>query len=183
MSSTPDRLPNLTVIAAVARNGVIGRAGAIPWRLPADMAHFRALTRGCPMIMGRRTWDSLPERFRPLPERTNIVVTRQAGWRAAGALAATSLDDALAQARTVTSPQGQVFVMGGGELYTQALPRADTLELTELQADITGDTVFPSWNRDDFIEVRREAHAAAGPDAPAFHFVTYRRVSQAHPRP
>ncbi len=175
MSTTPARLPRLTVIAAVARNGVIGRAGAIPWRLPADMAHFRALTRGCPVIMGRRTWDSLPERFRPLPERTNIVVTRQAGWQAAGALSATSLAAAVAQAHTVTPPAGSVFVIGGAELYGQALPGADRLELTELQVDIEGDTVFPPWNRDDFIELRREVHAAAGPDAPAFHFVTYRR--------
>lgn len=177
MSTTPpDRLPDLTLIAAVARNGVIGRAGAIPWRLPGDMAHFRALTRGCPVIMGRRTWDSLPERFRPLPERTNIVLTRQTGWQATGALTAASLDDAVARARIVTPPQGRVFVMGGAELYAQALPRADTLELTELQADIAGDTVFPPWNRDDFIEMHREAHAAAGPDAPAYHFVTYRRA-------
>ncbi len=178
MSTPPDRLPHLAVIAAVARNGVIGRGGTIPWRLPADMAHFRALTRGCPVIMGRRTWNSLPERFRPLPERTNIVVTHQADWQAPGARAAASLDDAVAQARTVTPPQGRVFVIGGAELYALALPRADTLELTELQADIAGDTVFPPWNRDDFIEVRREAHAAAGPDAPAFHFVTYRRAER-----
>lgn len=175
----PDRLPSLTVIAAVARNGVIGRAGAIPWRLPADMAHFRTLTRGCPVIMGRRTWDSLPERFRPLPERTNIVVSRQPGWRAAGALSANSLNAAVAQAHTVTPAAGSVFVIGGAELYAQALPLADTLELTELQIDIEGDTVFPPWTRDDFIELRREAHAAAGPEAPAFHFVTYRRASHA----
>jgi len=166
----------MTLIVAVARNGVIGRAGAIPWRLPEDMAHFKALTRGCAVIMGRRTWDSLPERFRPLPERTNIVVTRQRDWRAAGALAAASLDDAVALARTATPPRGRVFVIGGAELYAQALPRVDTLELTELQADIAGDTVFPPWNRDDFVEVHREAHAATGPAAPAFDFVTYRRA-------
>lgn len=169
--------PRLAIIAAVARNRVIGRDGRLPWHLPQDMARFKQLTAGCPVIMGRRTWDSLPPRFRPLPGRTNIVVTRQSEWSAHGALAAASLDAALAAARSACAPGQRMFVLGGAELYQQALPLADDLELTEVQRDVAGDTVFPQWIRSEFAETRRESHGAAGPDAPAFDFVTYRRRS------
>jgi len=170
-----DRSPRLVLIAAVARNGVIGRAGAIPWRLPADMARFKALTAGSPVVMGRRTWESLPPRFRPLPARSNIVVTRQEGWSASGALVAVSLNDAIATARQVCREGRKIFVIGGAELYAQALPLADELELTEVHSDVSGDAWFPAWRRNEFIEVRRETHPAAGPESPAFDFVTYRR--------
>lgn len=166
--------PHLSLIAAVARNGVIGRDGALPWHIRPDMLHFKTLTAGCPVIMGRRTWDSLPPRSRPLPGRINIVVTRQAGWRADGARAVTSLDQALAHVATACSQGQRTFVIGGAELYAEALPLADELELTEVQLEIDGDAVFPAWRRDDFTEVRREPHEA-GPESPAFHFVTYRR--------
>lgn len=175
-NAAADRPPRLALIAAIARNGVIGRANAIPWRLPADMQRLRALTIGCPVIMGRRTWDSLPPRFRPLPQRTNIVVTRQPDWHADGARTAASLSDALVQARAAAAAGQRVFVLGGAELYAQALPLADDLEFTELHADVAGDTFFPPWPRDQFTELHREAHAASGPDAPAFDFVTYRRT-------
>lgn len=165
---------HVTLIAAVARNGVIGRDGALPWRIRQDMQHFKSLTAGCPVIMGRRTWDSLPPRARPLPGRINIVVTRQAEWRADGAQAVASLDQALVQAATGSRDGSRVFVIGGAELYAQALPLADELELTEVHLDVEGDAWFPTWRRDDFAEVRREPHAA-GPEHPAFDFVTYRR--------
>lgn len=170
----PAARPQLSLIAAVARNGVIGRDGSLPWHIRQDMQHFKALTSGCPVIMGRRTWDSLPPRARPLPGRINIVVTRQAGWRAEGARAVDSLDAALAGLANGEAPAQRVFVIGGAELYAQALPMADDLELTEVQIDVDGDASFPPWNRDDFIEARREAHEA-GADHPAFHFVTYQR--------
>ena len=163
--------PAITLIAAVARNGAIGRGGDLIWREPADQRHFRALTMGSPVIMGRKTWASLPPRFRPLPGRRNIVVTRQAGLRLDGAEAVGSLDEAL----SLLSTAPRAFVIGGGELYAAALPRADTLELTEIGADIDGDTFFPAWPREAFVEAAREAHHTA--DGAPFAFVTYRRVA------
>ncbi len=164
----------LALIAAVARNGAIGKAGGLLWHEPEDQRHFRRATMGCPVIMGRKTWDSLPARFRPLPGRRNIVVTRDAAWQAPGAERAASLDDALA----LTRDDAKAFVIGGGELYGLALPRADELVLTEIDRDLDGDTFFPPWERGDFVETRRERHVGA--DGTAFDFVTYRRRVQGH---
>jgi dihydrofolate reductase len=162
----------LALIAAVPRNGVIGHGNALPWHLPEDMRRFRAVTQGAPVIMGRLTWDSLPARFRPLPGRRNIVVTRNAGWSAAGALPAASLDAALALAGDAP----RVFVIGGASLYAAALPRADELWLTEIERDFNGETRFPPWPRDSFVEASRERHVAAAPNDFAFSFVVYRRA-------
>lgn len=159
----------ISVVAAVARNGVIGRAGAIPWRIPEDAARFKELTTGHGVVMGRKTWDSLPERFRPLPGRRNVVVTRRPGWRAEGAERAGSLEDALALLRG----DERVFVIGGAELYEAALPVVDELLLTEIDADVDGDVVFPAWDRQAFDEVARESRV--GDDGVAFAFVAYRR--------
>jgi len=161
----------LALIAAVARNGVIGHDNQLLWRLPADMRYFRDRTMGCPVVMGRKTWDSLPERVRPLPGRSNIVVTRQAGWQAAGAATAHSLDEALALA----GPVPRVWIIGGRDLYAAAVPRADELVLTEIDADFTGNVRFPDWPRERFTEVEREPHLATTPQDLAFSFVTYRR--------
>lgn len=162
--------PPLALIAAVARNGAIGRNNGLLWSDPADLRHFRQATLGCPVIMGRRTWESLPERFRPLPGRRNIVITRQAAFAAPGAETAPNLDEALA--RLAAAPQ--VFVIGGGQLYAQALPRAEKLVLTEIDADLDGDTFFPRWDRTAFTVAARELHRAA--DGTAFAFVTYHRL-------
>lgn len=161
----------LSLIAAVARNGVIGRGNAIPWRLPEDLQHFRRTTLGCPVIMGRRTWDSLPASLRPLPGRRNLVVTRDAGWRAEGAEAVRSLDEALE--RVADAPRA--FVTGGAELYSLALPRADELLLTEIERDIEGDVRFPAWDRGAFVETARERHHAGPPNDFGYAFVTYAR--------
>lgn len=161
----------LALIAAVARNGVIGNGGALPWHLPEDLAHFRRVTQGHPVVMGRRTWDSLPPRFRPLPGRRNIVVTRDVAWRAPGAETAASPAAALA----LVHDAPRAFVIGGAELYAAALPLADELLLTEIDADAGGDTRFPAWDRGAFAEVAREVHRAAAPNDFAFAFVTYRR--------
>ncbi len=171
-----DSAPALEVvlIAALARNGVIGGGNQLLWHLPADSQHFRKTTAGHAVIMGRKTWDSLPERFRPLPGRRNLVVTRQAGWQAAGAETQPSLQAALAAVAARADAQ-RVFVIGGGELYALALPLAHTLELTEIDRDYAGETVFPAFDRQVFHEVRREVHAAEPPDKPGFAFVTYRR--------
>ena len=172
MSSAPPALPPVSLIAAVARNGAIGRGNDLLWTDPADQRHFRQTTMGCPVVMGRRTWDSLPARFRPLPGRRNVVVTRNAGFDAPGAETAPSLDVALAR----LADASRVFVIGGGELYALALPVADTLVLTEIDAELDGDTFFPPLDRTPFAEVERLPQQAA--DGTRFAFVTYRRRPQ-----
>ncbi|MGC4077636.1 MAG: dihydrofolate reductase [Rubrivivax sp.] len=164
-------MTELVLVAAVARNGVIGRDGVMPWHLPEDLAHFRRTTQGLPVLMGRRTWESLPERFRPLPGRRNIVVTRQAGWAAPGAEVAASVEAALA----LVADAPRACVIGGGELYAALLPRVDELVLTEIDAAFEGDTRLPATLRDGFAEVAREAHRAAAPNDFGYAFVTYRR--------
>ena len=161
----------IILIAAVARHGVIGDGQHMPWHLPEDLAHFRRSTQGHPVLMGRRTWDSLPARFRPLPGRRNLVATRNPQWQADGAEAVASLDEALA--RVAGAPR--LFVIGGGQLYADALPRADALLLTEIDADFEGRVRFPPWDRSAFVEVQRETVRAAPPNAFDLAFVTYRR--------
>jgi dihydrofolate reductase len=137
---------SIALIWAEARGGVIGHDGGIPWRLPEDLARFRELTTGGTVVMGRRTWDSLPERFRPLPDRRNVVVTRQGGWGAPGTDVVHSVAEALGSADDET-----VWVMGGGDIYRQALAAADRLEITEVDLDVEGDTLAPAigdgWRR------------------------------------
>ncbi len=167
----PTRRPaTVAVIAAVARNGAIGRDNDLLWRDPQDMAHFRAATLGCPVVMGRRTWDSLPPRFRPLPGRRNVVVTRNAHWHADGAEAATSLEQALA--RLADAPK--VFVIGGAQLYALALPLADELVLTEIDAEAPdADAFFPPFDRNAFIATEGDWQSPAA--NPRFRVVTWRR--------
>jgi dihydrofolate reductase len=162
------------LLAGVARNGAIGLDNRLPWRLPEDLKHFRALTMGAPVVMGRKTWDSLPERFRPLPGRHNIVLSRSADFRAEGASVAHTLDEALALAER-DAPK-RVFVIGGEQIFRDALPKADELELTEVERDFEGDVFFPAFDRGEFTEVRREHHHAAPPNDFDFSFVTYRRA-------
>ena len=142
----------LHLIFARARNGVIGNKGGMPWHLPEDLAHLKRTTMGCPVIMGRKTWDSLPSRFRPLPGRLNVVVTRQPDWQADGAVRANSL----AQAIELCSPDGDtgavantgwsdIWVLGGAQLYVQALPLATTAVVTEIDADFEGDAYAPQF--------------------------------------
>ena len=159
----------VSLVAAVARGGVIGRDGGIPWRLPEDMQRFRSLTMGHPVVMGRRTWESLPDQFRPLPGRGNVVVTRNSDWSAQGADRAGSIEEAL----DLLESEPQVFVIGGGEIYTAALPFADELVLTEIDAAVEGDTTFPDWDRGRFDEVERHEHVAE--DGTRFAFVRYVR--------
>lgn len=156
----------LALIYARARNGVIGKDGRLPWHLPEDLAHFRQLTSGCPVIMGRRTWDSLPPRFRPLPGRRNIVVTRQAGWQAEGAETAPSLEAALA----ACAGQPRTWVIGGGEMYRAALPLAQRVEVTDIEADYEGDTFMPALSA-PWVEVARSRHVSA--TGLGYSFVSY----------
>ena len=166
----------ISLVAAVARGGVIGRQNTIPWRIPEDVAHFKAVTVGHPVVMGRRTWDSIPERFRPLPDRRNVVVTRNPGWHADGAERAGSLDDALSLLRD----EPRIFVIGGAELYEAALPVADELLLTEIDLEVEGDVRFPAFDRTVFEEVSRDQHLSA--DGTSFAFAVYRRRPDARAR-
>ena len=164
-------MTRLALIAVVARNGAIGLNDELPWRLPEDQQHFRRVTLGCPVIMGRKTWDSLPARFKPLPGRRNIVVTRNAQWQAEGAERASSLDVALALA----AGAGKAFVVGGAELYRLALPLCDELVLTEVERDFAGDVFFPAFERGAFREVSRERHHSGPPNDFDYAFATYHR--------
>ncbi len=159
-------IPRINLIFARAANGVIGKDNSMPWHLPEDLARFKRLTQGCPVIMGRKTWDSLPPRFRPLPGRSNIVITRQADWQAAGAVRASSLQDALHLSANVP----EVWVIGGAEIYRQAEPLAARAEVTEIAQDFEGDAfappLGPTWS-----ETAREPHLSS--TGLTFSFVTY----------
>jgi dihydrofolate reductase len=158
--------PRIYLIAALAANGVIGVDGKLPWHLPEDLKHFKKLTLGHPIIMGRRTWESLGK---ALPGRENIVVTRTPGYEAPGAAVATSLDAALA----LCAGEPVVFVIGGHQLFVDSLPLAAGLVLTEIFRDFKGDTWFPPFDRSQWHESQREPHVTA--DGMKFDFVLYER--------
>jgi dihydrofolate reductase len=165
-------MTRLCLIAAVAENGVIGRNNALPWRLPDDLKHFKALTLGHPILMGRKTWESLG---RPLPGRENLIVTRNPGYQASACRVVHSLPEAL----TACAQAELAFVIGGGELYAQALPLADALYLTEVHAEVEGDACFPTIDRTRFVETERRHHGADEAHAWAFDFVTYQAIKPA----
>jgi dihydrofolate reductase len=158
----------LNLIYARAANGVIGQDNAMPWHLPEDLAHFKRVTMGCPVIMGRKTWDSLPERFRPLPGRDNIVITRDRTWQSPGARVAHSLDEAV----SLCAAAPQVWVMGGAQIYALALPLAQRVVVTEIDHAYSGDahapTLSPAWR-----ETSREAHTST--TGLRFAFVNFER--------
>lgn len=156
----------LHLIYARARNGVIGQNNQMPWHLPEDLAHFKRVTLGQPVIMGRKTWDSLPPRFRPLPGRLNIVVTRQPDWQAEGALRAASLEEAVRWCGDAPD----AWIMGGAEIYRQAEPLASTAVVTEIDADFEGDAFAPTLAT-GWQEMHRESHTSAS--GLGFAFVTY----------
>lgn len=169
----------LVLIAALARDRVIGKDNRLLWHLPEDMKHFKSLTQGHPVIMGRKTWESLPEKFRPLPGRANIVVTRNPEYVAAGATVVASLEDARRVSAGVGVGATAQFVIGGAEIYALALPLADRMELTEIDATFDGDAWFPPWQEDDWIvtqrEPRRYEHANESFD---YAFVSLRRKAR-----
>jgi dihydrofolate reductase len=156
------------MIFARAANGVIGRDNTIPWRLPEDMARLKRLTTGWPVIMGRKTWDSLPVKFRPLPGRTNIVITRQPDWKDTGAKTAASLADALA----LCASSAEVWILGGAQIYAQAMPLADRIEVTEIAETIEGDAYAPRLGP-EWREAAREDHVSA--NGMKFSFITYQK--------
>ena len=156
--------PKIYLVAAVASNGVIGKNGQLPWHLPEDLKHFKKLTLGHPVIMGRRTWESLRG---PLPGRDNIVVTTRAGYEAPGAAVASSLESALA----LCAGESVAFVIGGNRLFAESLPIAAGMVMTEIEREYDGDTWFPQYDRSRWRESQRERHVAA--DGTKFDFVLY----------
>lgn len=161
--------PTIALVAAVARNGVIGRDNGLIWHLGSDLRRFKALTMGKPMLMGRRTFDSIGK---PLPGRRSLVLTRDRGFSAAGIETVHDWDAALAAAGADT-----LMVVGGSEIYALALPHADRIHLTEVDAVPEGDTFFPDFDRSPFHETFREPHAAGPRDAHAFTFVDLERIA------
>jgi len=160
-------MPEIVIIAAVAKNRVIGKDNKLLWNIPEDMAHFKALTAGHTVIMGRKTWESLPQRFRPLPGRSNIIITRQPDYPAPGAEVADSLENALKLASTATI----AFIIGGEQIYTQAMALADRLEITEVDQEPEGDAWFPEIAAVDWGKTAKT-------EGNGFAFLTYcRRVT------
>ena len=168
-------MTEIVLIAAVAENGVIGADGAMPWRLKSDMARLKAMTMGKPIVMGRKTFESFPRR--PLPGRTNIVVTRDTAYRAAGAVVTTSFADAeaIATGDALRRFATEIAIIGGSEIYAQWMDRADRLEITEVHARPDGDTRFPAIEPGDWEEVARVRNPAGPVDSADFSYVTFRR--------
>jgi dihydrofolate reductase len=168
--------PILSLIVAVAENGVIGRDGALPWRLPEDLKWFKARTMGKPIIMGRKTWESFPRR--PLPGRTNIIVTRNAAYCAEGGVVATSLDLALQIARGEATDE--IMVIGGAELYALALPRAKRIYLTEVAVRPEGDTFFPTFDRSAWLACVEAVHPPSEMQPIGYSFIILERKDYLH---
>src|SRR5262245_41409464 len=165
----------LSLIWAMARNRTIGRNNALPWRLPDEMRHFFRATRGKPVIMGRKQFEAMPA---PLPQRTNIVLTRSPTFTANGAIVVRTLDEALAAARAaLNSPEGEAMVIGGAEIYALALPRADRLYFTLIHADIDGDTFFPAFDLGEWREISRDDHGADARHPYAYTIYVLDRIS------
>lgn len=158
----------IALVIAIARNGVIGRDNALPWRLPDEMAHFRRVTMGKPVVMGRYTWESLKK---PLAGRTNIVVTHRPGYEAAGAIVVHSLEEAWRAA----GPADEVCVIGGSAIYSETLPVADVIHLTEVEAEVAGDTYFPPFDRGEWNETEISRHPADDRNAYPFRILELRR--------
>ncbi|HEY7774998.1 MAG TPA: dihydrofolate reductase [Kineobactrum sp.] len=167
--------PTVALMVAVAANGVIGNAGGLPWHLSEDLRYFKRTTMGKPIIMGRKTWESIG---RPLPGRPNIVVTRSEGLAIAGAHVVGSLDAALALAAGLAPSAGatELMIIGGGQLYEAALPLADRLYVTEVHAEVAGDTRFPALDWQQWQQISREEHPAQQPNPYSYAFVVYERV-------
>jgi dihydrofolate reductase len=162
----------INLIWAQASNRVIGKSGTMPWHLPEDLAHLKRTTLGYPVIMGRKTWDSIPPKFQPLPGRTNIVLTRQSDWQASGAQRAIDLREALLFCEQLPSKPSAVWVIGGAQIYAQALPLAHTVVVTEIDAAFDGDAFAPALGK-EWRETQRESHTSA--KGLAYSFVTFAR--------
>ncbi len=166
----------ISLIAAVAQNRVIGKENDLPWRLPDDMKYFMQTTSGHHVLMGRKNYDSLPDKFKPLPNRINIVVTRQNNFIASGCTVVSSIEKGIDLA--LENNETELFVIGGAQIYKQSLERANYLYLTEINAEIEGDTYFPSFEPNDWEEVSRKHHGIDDKHRYSFDFVIYKRKHQ-----
>lgn len=164
----------ISLIAAVARNHVIGKDNDLPWHLPDDMKYFMQTTRGHHVLMGRKNYQSIPQKFRPLPDRVNMVVTHQADFSAPGCLVIHSIEEGIALARTAGEPE--LFIIGGAEIFDQSLPLADRLYLTEIDAEVKGDAHFPAVKRSRWKIIKTHHHPADERHAFAFDFVVYEKL-------
>jgi dihydrofolate reductase len=172
-ASAKTLLPAITLVAAVADNGVIGAEGRMPWHLPADLAHFKRLTLGKPVLMGRLTWESIGK---PLPGRINLVMTRAPDWQAPGAVRVASLEQALLRARDALAPE--LMVIGGAEIYRLALPRARRIHLTRVHAEPWGDALFPELDPDEWKEISRREHLSDDRNPWDLTFLLLERVAR-----
>jgi dihydrofolate reductase len=163
----------ISMIAALTRNRLIGVNNGLPWHLPDDMKYFMQTTKGHHVIMGRKNYDSIPEKFRPLPNRTNIVVSRQANLQLPQCEVVHSLKEGLDLARN--ADESETFIIGGSAIYQLGMPVADRLYLTEIQAELSGDTYFPEFDKKQWSEVSRTPHASDARHAYGFEFVIYER--------
>lgn len=165
----------ISMIAAVAANGVIGKNNDLAWSLPDDMRFFQQLTKGHAVIMGRKNWESIPEKWRPLPHRQNIILTRDKTYMARGAVIAHDLQEALAIAKNVGKEE--IFIIGGAQIYAQAFPLAQWLYLTEVHGKPEGDTFFPEWDKKTWVEISRKHHDIDEKHAYSFDFVRYEKIN------
>lgn len=169
-------LIRVSLLVAIADNGVIGRAGGLPWRLKDDMARLKAMTMGKPIIIGRKTWESFPKR--PLPGRPNLIVTRDASYDAPGGEVFTSIEAALERGEALARERGvdEIMILGGAEIYAAAFDRADRLYITEVHATAEGDVSFPGFDPEKWHEISRERHRAEAGDTSDYSFVTLERA-------
>lgn len=168
--------PKISLIAAIAQNGIIGRENELPWRIKSELQYFKRTTKGKPIVMGRKSFESLGK---PLLDRTNIIISRNADYHVDGCVTVTSLDDGLGKAREVAARDGvdEIFIGGGAEIYRQTLPLADRLYLTEIHLQPEGDTTFPAFDRAAWREVKREFHAAKDGETADYTITVLERVS------
>jgi dihydrofolate reductase len=164
----------ISMIAAVSANGVIGKDNDLVWSLPDDMKFFKQTTAHHHVLLGRKNWESLPIKWRPLPNRTNIVITRNNSYEAAGSIVTNSLEKGLAIAKEAN--EEEAFIIGGGEIYRLGLPLSDRMYITEIAAEVDGDTFFPEWDKSKWLEVSRRHHEADERHAFAFDFVIYDKI-------
>jgi dihydrofolate reductase len=164
----------ISMIAALARNGVIGKANDLPWHLPDDMKFFMQTTKGHHVIMGRKNYESLPEKFRPLPNRTSIVVTRQRDYNAPGCIVVHQMEEGVKMAEK--NGESELFIIGGSEIYKLAMPIANKLYLTEIDSVIEGDTFFPSYKKESWKEIARQHHTSDDRHQFSFDFVVYKKT-------
>ncbi len=168
-------LPRLSILVAMARNRVIGRNNNLPWYLPADLKHFKSLTMGHPIIMGRKTYESIGK---PLPGRTNIIISHQPGYEVPGAIVVNSIEDAFLACKEVETCDSESFIIGGENVFRQTIKLCQRMYVTEIQKYFEGDTFFPRFDINDWEEIRRDKYFSDSGDNMEYHFVVLNRKSQ-----